>query len=68
MTDVICQCDKCKQNFKKKQHLTRHILHCVKNVVFTCDFCQKTFGRKDILKRHALICGKNVVMNVRMIF
>ena len=58
MAAVIRQCDNWKQNFKKKQQLKRHMLHCVKNAVVTCDFCQKTFGLKDNLKRHALICGK----------
>ena len=58
MASVIHQCDNCKQNVKKKQHLTRYMLHCVKNVVFTSDSCQKTFGRQDNLKKHALICGK----------
>ena len=57
MTAVIHQYDNCRQNFKKKQHLTRCMLHCAKNVVFTCDSCQKTFRGKDSLKRHALICG-----------
>ena len=27
MAAVIHQCDNCNQNFKKKQHLTRHMLH-----------------------------------------
>lgn len=40
---VMRQCGNCNQNLQKKQHLTRHMLHYVKNVVFTCDSSQKTF-------------------------
>ena len=57
MAAVTHQCDNCKQNFKTKQHLARHMLHCVKNVVFTRDSYQKAFERRDNL-RHAQICAK----------
>ena len=29
MAAVNHQCDNCNQNFKKKQHLTRHMLHYI---------------------------------------
>lgn len=50
------QCDKCKKNYKHRQHLFRHQLSCKKKLEFPCGKCSKTFTRADLLKIHKSKC------------
>ena len=45
-------CEKCGKLYKKKQHIYRHRLQCLKKVYFPCNFCQHKFTRKNTLTTH----------------
>ena len=49
---TLFECNQCKENFKRKSDLKRHVscAHGEKNLV--CTLCPAKFSRKDSLKRH----------------
>ncbi|KAI4721419.1 hypothetical protein E4T48_02275 [Aureobasidium sp. EXF-10727] len=44
-------CSICKRDFRRREHLTRHITTHTNEKSFTCS-CGKAFARRDLLKRH----------------
>ena len=48
------ECDKCDQQFKRKENLNRHneTSHSENKKTYDCVHCDSTFNRQDSLKRH----------------
>ncbi|KAK4071844.1 transcriptional regulator family: Fungal Specific TF and C2H2 zinc finger [Trichoderma harzianum] len=51
----IYQCGFCKAEYKRADHLVRHVRSHTKQRPFLCLVCGKGFSRQDLLKRHATI-------------
>jgi hypothetical protein len=47
-------CDICKQAFRNKKYLFRHM--AMHTELFKCEACGKCYSRKDSLQRHVLKC------------
>ncbi|KAG0648690.1 Conidial pigment biosynthesis cluster H [Hyphodiscus hymeniophilus] len=45
-------CAYCGQNFKRKEHLERHLPTHTNVKPYRCDSCQLSFARKDLLQKH----------------
>ncbi|KAJ5135977.1 hypothetical protein N7448_004531 [Penicillium atrosanguineum] len=62
-------CPVCAQDFKKAEHLARHLRSHTKEKPFNCPVCNKAFARQDTLLRHSRshatddICGCPQVQN-----
>ncbi|KAI8905495.1 hypothetical protein EDD86DRAFT_173001, partial [Gorgonomyces haynaldii] len=49
------ECNTCSQNFKRAEHLARHLLTHSGLRPFQCSRCPKAFSRLDALKRHGKV-------------
>ncbi|KAH8683668.1 hypothetical protein BGZ61DRAFT_496026 [Ilyonectria robusta] len=48
----IFQCGLCKRNFKRLDHLARHVRSHTQSRPYKCHICPKAFTRTDLLRRH----------------
>ncbi|EWZ95469.1 hypothetical protein FOWG_05372 [Fusarium oxysporum f. sp. lycopersici MN25] len=46
------QCGSCKKNYKRLDHLARHVRSHTQTKPYKCHVCPKAFTRPDLLKRH----------------
>ncbi|KAM5345114.1 hypothetical protein ACJ41O_010976 [Fusarium nematophilum] len=46
------QCGSCKKNYKRLDHLARHVRSHTQTKPYKCHICPKAFTRPDLLKRH----------------
>ncbi|KAK7423717.1 hypothetical protein QQX98_000907 [Neonectria punicea] len=51
-------CEICSAEFRRTEHLTRHLLRHAGARPFFCDRCGSNFSRRDTLRRHILAHGK----------
>lgn len=52
---ALYQCGRCKAEYTRADHLTRHIRSHLQHRPFACQVCHKAFSRQDLLKRHETI-------------
>ncbi|KAM9875705.1 hypothetical protein VDGL01_10185 [Verticillium dahliae] len=52
MTNMF-QCGQCQRQYKRLDHLARHVRSHTQNRPHKCTICLKAFTRTDLLKRHA---------------
>ncbi|CAG9979724.1 unnamed protein product [Clonostachys byssicola] len=48
----LFQCGSCQRQYKRPDHLTRHVRSHLDSKPHQCHLCQKAFTRIDLLKRH----------------
>ncbi|CAI4214079.1 unnamed protein product [Parascedosporium putredinis] len=48
----LFQCGSCKRQYKRLDHLARHVRSHTQTKPYSCKICSKAFARTDILKRH----------------
>ncbi|OBA22619.1 hypothetical protein METBIDRAFT_11432 [Metschnikowia bicuspidata var. bicuspidata NRRL YB-4993] len=58
--DFKYRCDQCQMAFKRKDHLTSHIIVHSKERLFKCELCTQSFKRKLDYKSHKSICPNNM--------
>jgi hypothetical protein len=51
----LYQCGRCKAEYNRADHLTRHIRVHMRQRPFVCSLCPKAFARQDLMKRHEAI-------------
>ncbi|KAH7144101.1 hypothetical protein B0J13DRAFT_502011 [Dactylonectria estremocensis] len=55
------QCGLCKHNFKRMEHLARHVRSHTQSRPHKCHICPKAFTRTDLLRRH--VAGHDAEIN-----
>ncbi|KAL7622130.1 hypothetical protein AAE478_007632 [Parahypoxylon ruwenzoriense] len=56
-------CSICFRNYKRREHLQRHVASHNPLRPYRCEWCNSSYHRADVLKRHSQICPPKAVID-----